>query len=42
MEGQARTVRPGIKADVAHQVRRQVARNAARDAVPVPGCSAEE
>jgi hypothetical protein len=37
VEGQARTVRPRIETDVAHQVGRQVARNAARDAVAVPG-----
>ncbi|MFC3117660.1 hypothetical protein ACFOHS_02605 [Jhaorihella thermophila] len=37
MEGQARAVRPGIEADVAHQAGRQIARHAAQDAVAVPG-----
>jgi hypothetical protein len=35
--GQTRAFGPWIETDVAHQMRRQIARHAARDAVAVPG-----
>ena len=41
VEGHVRAFRPGIEADVAHQMRRQVARHATRNAAAVPGTFAK-